>query len=101
MTVEDDDTLREPQWASAGSLTDLELLPRRFESLVHTVEFGFADMRTCISVLSDKILPAIDRIADAVGRLAIRVDRLERDQTTNETRLAALEARTTSRKAKR
>ena len=89
-----------------GDVDDLHLLPRRFDSFAHEVRDSF-------KLLGEKILPAIVKFEHALSDIAQRLNEIEREQhtlrkavTTQELRLAALEAQlpaatTRQRKTKR
>lgn len=76
-----DDKFRPVQ---AADVTDLALLPRRFDALASEVRLGF-------EMFGNKILPALDRIRDAIEDLAVRVTRLEKDWLAADKRLTAIE----------
>lgn len=72
--------------ATAADVTDLELLPRRFEQFA-------AEVRTSFELLGEKILPKLERIEVAITDLAQRMGALERAQLALDARVTALEAR--------
>jgi hypothetical protein len=75
-------------------VSDLALLPKRFDAFA-------AEVRSSFELLGNKILPALERLEEAMAELGQRVTRLEASQTSTEHRLAALEARATKRKPRR
>lgn len=76
-------------------VTDIALLPGRFEAFAVEVRLSF-------EMLSEKLLPVLDRLGRTLDDLTKRVDAIEKRQDATDHRLAALEAaRPTKRKAKR
>lgn len=77
-------------------MTDLALLPRRFDMFAYEVKQSF-------ETLTGKILPFMQRVEHAINDLSRRVGDLEQAKHAIHDRLAALERRrprTSKRKAK-
>lgn len=65
-------------------LDDLHLLPGEFRSFR-------AEMRTAIELLTQQLLPAINRINDKLDDVGVRLNRLERDHMDLDNRITKLE----------
>jgi len=74
-----------PRFYGPGELTDVALLPKRFE--LHA-----AEVRDSFKLLGDRILPTITRVEEQLTSLTVRVGELEQAQHRTDDRLAALEA---------
>jgi hypothetical protein len=81
---------------TAADVTDLALLPHRFDRFEASVKSEF-------TLLGDRILPTLDRIDHAIVDLAIRVTQLEQRQHEDRAAILALQALAAKpkRKAKR
>lgn len=60
------------------------VLARRIDTLTGEVRDGFAG-------INQQLLPAINRINDALADIAVRLNRLEKNQVSHADRLTALE----------
>lgn len=76
--------VREFTPGTAEDVTDLELLPRRFDLFA-------AEMRQRFELLDLKLPAALDRIASALGDIAERLGRLESEQHDTKQRVHSLE----------
>jgi hypothetical protein len=70
---------------TADDVSDLALLPRRFDSFAAKISHE-------LGMLGDKILPALIRIGEHQDRQDARLLEIERLQREHDDRLAALEA---------
>jgi hypothetical protein len=65
-------------------VTDLALLPKRFDLFAHEVRQSF-------ELLTERLIPALTRIEEKLEDFGVRIARLERGQVDNTARITALE----------
>jgi BMFP domain-containing protein YqiC len=82
---------REPAFVRPGEIDDLALLPKRFDLFV-------GEVRDSFRLLSDRILPLLERLQQDVGDHKHLLAAHTRELGNHDQRLTALEARTTDTK---
>lgn len=65
-------------------VTDLALLPKRFDLFAHEVRQSF-------ELLTERLIPALTRIEEKLEDFGVRIARLERGQVDTTARITALE----------
>lgn len=79
----------------SADVTDLALLPKRFDLFASEVRDAFGRLTT---QLGDRIIPMLERIESRLSDMEVRVDRLERGHDDLKKRVAALETRRTKKR---